>query len=400
MPVSTLTRPRPVHRPAELLAAYLTGSFYFSSPYGTLLADGVRTRVHGSPRRRAAAAARALDEAAAGGVPDPVVVGALGFRPDAEASLLVPAVVRRAAAPSAAAAHPPGGQAPTGWTVRLQPEPDGYVGAVGRALDLIGQGALRKVVLARCLKLTAADPVAVTSLLAGLVRANPAAYAFAADVTAPGDRAPRTLVGASPELLVARNGVTVTANPLAGSAPRAGEASVDRARVAALRDSAKDLGEHAHTAGHVADVLGRFCTDLDVPERPEVIGTPTMWHLSTRISGRLRDPADPDCSALGLAEALHPTPAVGGVPADRALTAIAALEPQDRGYYAGMVGWTDRHGDGEWALSIRSAEVCDRTVRLFAGAGIVADSDPRAELAETAAKFRTLLGALGFEDPV
>jgi isochorismate synthase len=333
-------------------------------------------------------------------VPDPVVVGARGFRPDAEASLLVPAVVRRAAAPSAAAAHPAGGHAPTGWTVRLQPEPDGYVGAVGRALDLIGQGALRKVVLARCLKLTAADPVAVTSLLAGLVRANPAAYAFAADVTSPGDRAPRTLVGASPELLVARNGVTVTANPLAGSAPRAGEASVDRARVAALRDSAKDLGEHAHTAGHVADVLGRFCTDLDVPERPEVIGTPTMWHLSTRISGRLRDPADPACSALGLAEALHPTPAVGGVPADRALTAIAALEPQERGYYAGMVGWTDRHGDGEWALSIRSAEVCDRTVRLFAGAGIVADSDPRAELAETAAKFRTLLGALGFEDPV
>jgi isochorismate synthase len=283
----------------------------------------------------------------------------------------------------------------TAWTVTPRPEPAGYVAAVRRALELIAAGEPRKVVLARCLELTADTPVWVPALLARLVRADPAAYAFAADVTAPGDPAPRTLVGASPELLVSRRGTTVTANPLAGSAPRSGDAATDRERTARLRESAKDLAEHAYTAGRVAEVLGRFCVDLEVPERPEVIGTPTMWHLSTRISGRLADPSDPACSALGLAEALHPTPAICGVPEDGALAAIAELEPEDRGYYAGMVGWSGRGGDGEWAVTIRSAEVCDRTARLFAGAGIVADSDPEAELAETAAKFRTLLGALG-----
>ncbi|MEU3532210.1 isochorismate synthase [Streptomyces murinus] len=397
MSLSTLTRPSPVHRPSDLLAAYLTGSFYFSSARGTLLADGVHTRVRAEGGDRARAAAEALEAAAAAGLPDPVVVGAAGFRPDGDAGLLVPAVVRRAGAPAALAAHLPEPRPGTGWTVRPRPEPDGYTTAVSRALELIGGGELRKVVLARALELTGDHPVAVPALLTRLVHADPAAYAFAADVTAPGDPAPRTLVGASPELLVSRRGALVVANPLAGSAPRAGDETLDRERIARLRDSAKDLGEHAHTAAQVAEVLGRFCIDLDVPERPEVIGTPTMWHLSTRITGRLRDPLDPACSALGLAEALHPTPAVCGVPAPRALTAIADLEAEDRGYYAGMVGWSGLGGDGEWAVTIRSAEVCDRTVRLFAGAGIVPGSDPDAELAETSAKFRTLLRALGLE---
>ena len=133
------------------------------------------------------------------------------------------------------------------------------------------------------------------------------------------------------------------------------------------------------------------------PTEPEVIGTPTMWHLMSRITGRLADPADPACSALALAEALHPTPAVCGVPVAQARATIADLEPEDRGYYSGLVGWTGLDGDGEWVVTIRSAEVCDRTVRLFAGAGIVVGSDPAAELAETSAKFLTLLRALGLE---
>ncbi|MGW4027343.1 isochorismate synthase, partial [Streptomyces sp. NPDC005009] len=319
-----------------------------------------------------------------------------GFRPEADASLVIPAVVRRAGAPEYVPVSAL--RAGAGWQVRPLPEPEVYGDGVRRAVELIRDGKLRKVVLARCLELTAGAPVRVPSLLTRLVRANPAAHVFAADVTAPGDSAFRTLVGASPELLVSRQGATVTANPLAGSAPRSGDEAVDRERVARLRDSAKDLGEHAHTAGQVAEVLGRFCTDLEVPGRPEVIGTPTMWHLSTRITGRLRDAADPASSALGLAEALHPTPAVGGVPAAAAFDAIAGIEPEDRGYYAGMVGWNDLNGDGEWAVTIRSAEVGDRTVRVFAGAGVVADSRPEAELAETTAKFRTLLDALGLED--
>ncbi|MEE1927577.1 isochorismate synthase [Streptomyces sp. TRM 70351] len=396
MSIPALVRPSPVHRAADLLAAYLPGSFYFSSPRGTLLADGVHTRVRPGSGAQAPAAAGALEAAATAGVAEPLVAGAVGFRPEAAAGLVVPAVVRRAGA--ATGVRAPAAESGTVWTATPRPEPARYADAVRRALELIGDGELRKVVLARCLELSADTPVWVPALLARLVRADPSAYAFAADVTAPGDPAPRTLVGASPELLVSRRGATVVANPLAGSAPRSGDAALDRERIAGLRASAKDLGEHAHTAAQVAEVLGRFCVDLEVPAGPEVIGTPTMWHLSTRITGRLADPADPACSALGLAEALHPTPAVCGVPEAGALSAIEALEPEDRGYYAGMVGWSGLDGDGEWAVTIRSAEVCDRTVRLFAGAGVVAGSDPAAELAETSAKFRTLLSALDVAD--
>ncbi|GAA4668927.1 isochorismate synthase DhbC [Streptomyces chumphonensis] len=396
MSISALVRPRPVHQAADLLAAYLPGSFFFSSARGVLLADGVHAHVRPGDGSKALAAAEALAAARAAGLPDPVVAGAVGFRPDAPSSLVVPSVVRRADAASEVSA--PGAGSGAVWTAVPRPEPARYADAVRRALRLIGDGDLRKVVLARCLELTSDAPVWVPALLARLVRADPAAYAFAVDVTAPGDPAPRALVGASPELLVSRRGTTVVANPLAGSAPRSGDEAVDRERIARLRASAKDLGEHAHTAAQVAEVLGRFCVDLEVPDRPEVIGTPTMWHLSTRITGRLADPGDPACSALGLAEALHPTPAVCGVPQAGALAAIAALEPEDRGYYAGMVGWTGLHGDGEWAVTIRSAEVCARTVRLFAGAGIVEGSDPAAELAETAAKFGTLLRALEVEE--
>ncbi|PWW67072.1 isochorismate synthase [Actinokineospora spheciospongiae] len=397
MSAAALVRPRPVHRAADLLSAYLPGSFYYSSARGSLLADGVHAPVDAPHGTRATAAAAALTAAAVAGVEEPVVVGAIGFRPDGPSSLVVPALVRRAGAP--------GGDGPTGaarvpaWTVTPRPEPAAYTAAVRRALDLIDDGDLDKVVLGRCLDLLADTPVAVPALLARLVRADPAAHAFAVDVSAPGDPAPRTLLGASPELLVSRYGAEVVANPLAGSLPRVADEDENRRRRAALLASAKDRAEHAHVAAGVAEVLGRFCSDLHVPAEPSVIGTPTMWHLSTRVTGRVADPTDPGSSALALAEALHPTPAVCGVPVVRARDAIADLEPLDRGHFTGLVGWTDLNGDGEWVVTIRCAEVCDRSVRLFAGAGVVAGSDPAAELAETGAKFRTLLRALGAEDP-
>ncbi|WP_037713638.1 MULTISPECIES: isochorismate synthase [Actinomycetes] len=456
-------RPRPVHRAADLLAAYLPGSFYYSSARGVLLADGVHSHVRGASGARAAAAAEALEAAVLAGVADPVVVGAIGFRPDSGSSLIVPAVVRRAQAPgdedgagsSAQLARPISGsvdrEMATGeradremagdgraatsggkvrgrsqvrdeelgaesaafrggsgakdaeallrnnqsrWTVVPQPAPEVYAESVRRAVELIGDGELRKVVLARALDLVGEQGVSVRKLLRELVVADPAAHAFAVDVSAPGDPTPRTLVGASPELLVSRQGDVVTANPLAGSRRRTGDPARDAQAIAELRVSEKDLAEHALVAAQVAEVLGRYCTELEVPEKPEVIGTPTMWHLSTRITGRV-GPGGP--SSLELAEALHPTPAVCGVPVDLARDTIARLEPVDRGYYAGLVGWTDLAGDGEWVVTIRCAEVSDRTARLFAGAGIVAGSDPAAELAETSAKFGTLLRALGAE---
>jgi isochorismate synthase len=390
-------RPRPQHRATDLLTAYLPGSFFYSSTGGVLLADGVHAAVAGGTGPRAGAAAAALDAAAAAGLPEPVAVGAIGFGPGGPASLIVPAVVRRSG--------PAGGwdgpvlvpaqrSTPTAWSVTRRPEPAGYADGVARALELIDSGALSKVVLARSLEVTAPHPVAVPDLLARLVRADPTAHAFAVDVTAPGDPATRTLVGASPELLVSRRGDRVRAVPLAGSAPRAGDADVDRARTTALLASEKDRHEHALVADRVAEVLGRFCTDVTVPAVPEVVGTAAMWHLGSRVEGRLADPA---VTALALAEALHPTPAVCGVPIAAARSAIADIEPVDRGYYSGLVGWSDLAGDGEWVVTIRSAEVCGPTVRMFAGAGIVTGSRPAAELAETTAKFATLLRALGLE---
>ncbi|WP_298175664.1 isochorismate synthase [Saccharomonospora sp.] len=399
MSPSVLARPRPVYRAEDLLGAYLPGSFYYSSARGSLLADGAHALVGGQAGSRAQAAAEALDAAAAAGVSDPVVVGAIGFRPDDDVSLVVPAVVRRAAGTNKAvsdrgAAEPRSAR----WSVTSRPEPDLYLDMVRRALARIDEGGLRKVVLARGLELTADAPISVPSLLSRLVALNPDAHVFAADVTAPGDLAPRSLIGASPELLVARRGNTVVANPLAGSLPRVADEAENRRRIATLRASAKDRAEHAYVADQVADVLGRFCTDLTVPDEPEVIGTATMWHLSTRITGRVADPADPTFSSLALAEALHPTPAVCGTPTDLAREVIRELEPENRGYYSGLVGWADRGGDGEWVVTIRSAEVCDRTMWLSAGAGIVEGSDPAAELTETSAKLRTLLRALGLED--
>jgi isochorismate synthase len=389
MSTSALVRPAPRYRAADLLAAYLPGSFLLSSPRGTLLADGVHDTVDGGDARSVTAA---LEAARVAGVRDPIAVGALGFGPGSPSSLVVPAVVRRA--PAGAPLSVSGGHRAR-WSLRPLPEPAAYEASVRAALRRIAAGGLRKVVLGRGLEATAPGPVDVPALLRRLAQANPGAYTFAADVTATGDPAPRTLLGASPELLVSREGDRVVANPLAGSLPRSTDEGVNRQRIATLLASDKDRREHALVADQVAAVLGRFCTDLDVPAAPEVIGTPTMWHLSSRISGRL---ADPSVSALALAEALHPTPAVCGVPEEAARSAIGELEPIDRGYFTGLVGWTGPTGDGEWIITIRSAEVSDRTVRLFAGAGIVEGSRPEAELAETGAKFRTLLRALGVDE--
>ncbi|WP_131769163.1 isochorismate synthase, partial [Candidatus Protofrankia californiensis] len=204
----------------------------------------------------------------------------------------------------------------------------------------------------------------------------------------------RTLLGASPEMLVSRSGRLVVTNPLAGSAARSPDPAEDHRRAQNLLTSAKDVREHAVVVNAVVSTLRPYCLDLDVPARPSLIRTATMWHLSTRISGWL---ADPQVSSLTLATALHPTPAVCGWPAAAARRAIAEIEPFDRGHYTGLVGWCDASGDGEWAVAIRCAEADENSLTLFAGAGIVPGSQPSDELAETSAKFRTLLTAMGVD---
>jgi isochorismate synthase len=295
--------------------------------------------------------------------------------------------------PAAAARTP---DASIGWTVRPRPERAAYAAAVASALEIIESGAVNKVVLARSLELVGTAPIDPRPILAALARRDPMAYPYAVPLpTAAG--APRTLVGASPELHVRRRGDRVVAAPLAGSMARSADPADDERAGKELLASDKERTEHAYVVESVASVLAPLCRSLDVPSEPSLMSTATMWHLATRVEGRLRPTGDALPTSLDLALALHPTPAVCGTPTDAAMAAIADLEDFDRGYYAGAVGWDDRAGDGEWVIALRCAEIADRSLRLYAGAGIVEGSDPAAELAETSAKLRTLLQAMGID---
>lgn len=274
------------------------------------------------------------------------------------------------------------------------PDRAGYMRAVAAALDAIDAGAMRKVVLARTLEVQSAALAeqigGAGRLLARLLPRNRQGYTFAMPVTDV-DGAPATLIGASPELLVRKQGGRITLNPLAGSAARHADPARDAAIMAQLQRSAKDLHEHAIVVGDIHQRLAPLCRQLQVPDAPSVISTDTLWHLSTLIQGELRDP---DMTALEVALALHPTPAICGDPAPAAFRQLTALEPFDRGFFAGLVGWQNTAGDGEWAIALRCAQMQDDRIRLYAGAGIVAGSDPEHEYQETATKLQTLRRAM------
>jgi isochorismate synthase len=258
------------------------------------------------------------------------------------------------------------------------------------------------VVLARTLR-AQADRVINPWWLARRLGADPHVLRFVAPLPVAAGEAPAWLVGATPERLLARRGAQVLSEPLAGSAPRLPDAAASQARADALLHSAKDQQEHRYVVQAIADLLAPLCRQLRVPDAPSLYATDTMWHLGTRIEGQLKD-ASPDAlahtSSVALAALLHPTPAVGGTPRARAVQAIAELEPVPRGFYAGAVGWCDAQGDGDWHVALRCARVQGHEARLFAGAGIVADSIPASEGAETRAKFNAMLHALGVDADV
>ena len=269
--------------------------------------------------------------------------------------------------------------------LREVPTPEAYRQAVWEAITRITDGRIRKVVLARTVEVVAGRGFEARLLAQRLRAVDPDAYTFAA----PTEHG--VVVGASPELLLSRRGNEVRSNPLAGSAPRSGDADEDRANAEALVASSKDREEHAVVVEAVAETLRPFCVELTWDPEPVLRETPNIWHLSTRFRGALKEPA---ASALELVTELHPTPAVAGTPRDAALDTIAELEPFDRGRYAGPVGWVDADGDGEWAIALRCAELRGDRATLYAGAGIVAGSDPAKELDETERKFRAFLDAL------
>ncbi len=252
-----------------------------------------------------------------------------------------------------------------------------WEGIVTEAVGRIGNGFLEKVVLARDLVAIADEDIDVRWPLQRLAESYPMCWTFHVD----------GLFGATPEMLVRRERGLVTSRVLAGTIRRTGDDERDLALAATLARSSKDLEEHEYAVRSVADALAPHCTSMNVPEAPFVLHLPNVMHLATDVAGVAHAAAGDAISSLELAEALHPSAAVGGTPTERALELIAEIEEMDRGRYAGPVGWMDASGDGEWGIALRSAEVTGRTVRLFAGCGIVASSDPEAELAEAQAKF-------------
>ncbi|MDH3606489.1 MAG: isochorismate synthase [Acidimicrobiia bacterium] len=268
--------------------------------------------------------------------------------------------------------------------VESRPAPDAWRRAVAEAVGAIRAGALEKAVLARSVTVRtdiAARPFDLVSLLRD---GYPNSYTFGWQE---GDS---VFVGASPELLVARAGSQIVSNPLAGSAARGSDDQEDAQLGHGLTASHKDQSEHTLVVEDIRSRLEPITAELTVPPHPVLRKFPTVQHLSTEVTGQLATPY----SVIELADILHPTPAVGGTPRDDSLLYLEKIEEIDRGWYAGGVGWCDTDGDGELALSLRCGLLRGTTAYLYAGAGIVADSDPDEELFETRLKFRPMLDLL------
>jgi menaquinone-specific isochorismate synthase len=348
-------------------------------------------------------AALAVDDAVRLPGSGPVVFASIAFDPAAGTSVfVVPEVVvgRRDgvawlttagdADPRDVLAGDPGLLPPAPTRLRYADgalDPASWCGAVAEAVRRIGDGDLAKVVLARDLLVTADVPLDARRLLARLAARFPDCWTFAVD----------GLLGATPELLLRRTGRRLSARVLAGTAPR-GAGADDERLAAGLLASAKDLSEHRLAVDSLVRALDPFCTALSVPEGPSLLTLPNVRHLASDVTGtQRRSGSGGRAGLLDLVDAVHPTAAVCGTPPDLANALITELEGMDRGRYAGPVGWLDARGDGEFGLALRCAQLDERdprTARLFAGCGIVAGSDPAAELAETQSKFAAFQAAL------
>lgn len=263
----------------------------------------------------------------------------------------------------------------------------GWLDRVAKAIGRIRAGELAKVVLARDVHVWAEDGFDPRALARRLAGRFPTCHTFCVE----------GLVGASPELLVSRDGPAVASRVLAGTVGRDPDPAADAARLAQLRESAKDRGEHDHGVASARAALAPVCAELAVDAQPWLLELANVAHLATDLRGRLAETGEAGGSwpdALSLVDRLHPTAAVCGTPTTTALAALRELESLDRARYAGPVGWVDAHGDGEVALALRCAEVDARSARLFAGAGIVADSRPEAELEETRVKLEAMRTAI------
>ena len=375
---------RPFDPPADLLDELGADGFAWLQGDAGFVTSGTATRIPGDEAADILAEIEHDDEVGTTGS-GPIAVGALPFAANHAATLAIPSrIVGRS----------PDGR---GWVTEFGPRPrapqqvrrppehfevnartteDAWSGAIAAALVAIHRGDLEKVVLARAVEITADRPFLRRDVLARLRAQQPGCCVYADE----------GFLGATPELLVRRTGTKVTSRPMAGSASADDHAGLER-----LAASAKDAREHQPVVDAIVEALAPWCRELEAADEPVVASFPTIAHLATDVVGTLLDPA-PD--ALTLARALHPTPAVGGVPRPAALAAIDRLESTPRGRYAGPVGWLDTRGDGEWGVALRGAFIDGATAILHAGAGIVDGSVASAEWRETEAKLAPMLRAL------
>ena len=336
----------------------------------------------------------------------PVALGCVPFAPGSPAELVVPAVQFRKDASGtttvtvvgdiddgdggiagvvrdALCDRTPAPATAASWSIEPGVDVDSYLAAVSAARDAVRAGELTKAVIARPIVVRSSEQIDVHSVLRRLRASFGSSYRYSID----------GLIGASPELLVEVDGAVVRSHPLAGTAPRTGDVDSDARIAAELIASTKNQVEHRVVIDVVHDTLLPWASYLDWEPEPSIVTVANVQHLGTRMEGMLSQPGP---SVIELVRALSPTPALGGHPRDEAIELIQRVEGFERGRYGGAVGWVDAAGNGTWAVAIRCAELSDdrRSARLVAGGGIVADSDPHAELAETQAKFQAMLSAI------
>lgn len=285
------------------------------------------------------------------------------------------------------ALHAPAGDAAGPCSQADLPSPSRWRAIVADGADAVRRGGFEKVVLARAVQIEAAQPFDVDDALGRLRASYPTCRVFAVA------RGARVFLGATPERLVRLRGGEVRVDCLAGSIRRGATLEEDARLGAALLASAKDRAEHAVVLRSIREALDGLCDEVAASDEPGLLSVRNVHHLYTPVIGRLREGA----SLLDLVERLHPTPAVGGRPRDGALAYIRIHEGLDRGWYAAPVGWLGRNG-GEFGVALRSALVDGHVATLFAGCGIMGDSDPDEEYAESAVKLRPMLTALGAAD--
>lgn len=256
----------------------------------------------------------------------------------------------------------------------------GFVRQAEKAISKIRSGKLQKVVLARDLMAQLSEGFDLRPALASLAKRYPSCWVYQVDGN----------FGASPELLVRVSHGQVSARVLAGTTARGETSALDVERSSSLASSEKNLSEHKFAVESMVEALSPFCVTVDTDEKPFSLALPDLWHLASDVYGKLKS----NISVLDLAAFLHPTAAVAGTPRSAAQEMISELEPFDRGGYSGPVGWIGADGDGEWAIALRGGFIEDNVMTAFAGCGLVADSEPELELAETELKFAPVRGAL------